>query len=46
MSDEFYYQERWFTIIELASQQFLPRPRFFGSDPEIAQNVVTKLKMV
>ena len=44
MSDEFYYQQRWFTIIELASQQFLPGqgPGFFGSDPKFAQNVVIK----
>ena len=30
MSDEFYYQQRWFTIIELENQQFLPGPAFFG----------------
>jgi len=43
-SEIFYYQQRWFALIELASQQFLPGqgPGFFGHDPQFASNVVIK----
>ena len=41
MSIEFYYQQRWFAIIELGSQQFLPGqgPAFFGPDPVVVNNI-------
>ena len=43
-SVEFYYQQRWFSIIELASQPFMPAqgPGMFGADPKIASNVEIK----
>ena len=44
MSDHFYWQQRWFTIISLQSQYFLPGQGigFFGADPKFAENVVIK----
>eukprot|EP01083_Nonionella_stella_P001022 2945_1 len=44
MSRMFYYQQPWFSAIELASQTFLPQqgPGFFGADPQFASNVVIK----
>ena len=40
----FYYQQPFFSIIELESQPFLPQqgPGFFGADPTFASNVVIK----
>ena len=39
-SIEFYFQQRFFTIIELSSGQFLPGqgPGFFGEDPVFISN--------
>ena len=44
MDQSFYYQQPYFSIIELESQPFLPQqgPGFFGSDPIFANNVVIK----
>jgi len=44
MARSFYYQQPYFSIIELESQPFLPQqgPGFFGSDPVFASNVVIK----
>eukprot|EP01084_Bolivina_argentea_P008603 16099_1 len=44
MSEKFYFSQPFFSIIELASQPFLPQegPGFFGSDPVFASNVVIK----
>ena len=44
MSEVFYHQQRWFTVISLTSQFFLPGngPGFFGSDPKSASNVVIR----
>ena len=44
MSRPFYYQQPYFSIIELASQPFLPQqgPGFFGADPRFASNVLIK----
>ena len=41
MSEYFYYQQRWFTIIELSTQYFLPGQGIgnFGGDPSVASNV-------
>ena len=41
MSEYFYYQQRWFTTIALATQYFLSRQGFgnFGGDPKMASNV-------
>ena len=43
-SVEFYYQQRWFSIIELASQPFMPAqgPGMFGAAPRVASNVEIK----
>ena len=43
-SIEFYFQQRFFTIIELSSSQFLPGqgPGFFGEDPKFINNVVIR----
>ena len=48
MSDYFYYQQRWFTIIELTTQYFLPGQGFgnFGGNPKMATNVETKNGMI
>ena len=42
MERTFYYQQPFFSIIELESQPFLPQqgPGFFGADPRFASNVV------
>jgi len=44
MSEFFYYYQRWFSIIELASQYFLPGqgPGFMGYDPQYANDVIIK----
>jgi len=44
MSEHFYYQQRWFTTIELSTQYFLPGQGIgnFGGNPSIASNVVIK----
>eukprot|EP01084_Bolivina_argentea_P301903 520992_1 len=44
MSNKFYYIQPFFSIIELASQSFLPQqgPGFFGSDPVFATDVIIK----
>ena len=44
MSDTFYHQQRWFTIISLQSQYFLPGQGigFFGADPYFAKNIIIK----
>ena len=44
MSRPFYYQQPFFSIIELASQPFLPQqgPGMFGAEPHFATNVVIK----
>ena len=41
MSEYFYYQQRWFTTIQLTTQYFLPEQGFgnFGGDPKMASNV-------
>ena len=43
-SIEMYYQQRWFSIIELDSQPFMPAqgPGMFGPSPYIATNVEIK----
>ena len=43
-SQNFYYQQRWFSIIELDSQPFMPAqgPGMFGATPSIASNVEIK----
>ena len=43
-SFEFYYQQRWFSLIELGNQPFLPAqgPGFFGANPVFANNVEIK----
>eukprot|EP01084_Bolivina_argentea_P090521 163099_1 len=44
MDEAFYYQQRWFSIISLTSQYYLPGQGigFFGSDPRFASNVIIK----
>jgi len=44
MAPSFYYQQPYFSIIELESQPFLPQqgPGFFGSDPVFPSNVVIR----
>ena len=44
MSDYFYYQQRWFTTIELTTQYFLPGQGIgnFGGNPKMASNVIIK----
>jgi len=44
MSEQFYFTQPFFSIIELASQPFLPQqgPGFFGSSPVFATNVCIK----
>jgi len=44
MAPTFYYQQPYFSIIELASQPFLPQqgPGFFGAEPHFASNVLIK----
>jgi len=44
MSKEFYTQQRFFSLIELASQPFMPSqgPGMFGTDPKTPSNVIIK----
>ena len=44
MSRPFYYQQPFFSVIELSSQSFLPQqgPGFFGADPHFAQHIEIK----
>jgi len=44
MSHLYYFHQRWFSIIELASQYFLPGqgPGFMGYDPKFASKVVIR----
>ena len=44
MDEIFYYQQRWFTLISLTSQYYLPGQGngFLGANPQFASNVVIK----
>jgi len=44
MHETFYLQQRWFTLISLNSQYFLPGQGngFFGAEPAMASNVIIK----
>jgi len=44
MSEHFYYQQRWFTAIELSTQYFFPGQGIgnFGGNPSISSNVIIK----
>jgi len=43
-SEPYYHQQRWFSIIELANQPFMPGqgPGFFGGDPVMADGATIK----